>query len=77
MWTIAGILIVSGWIAVLEVPGFVRGKRVKDLVVFLLLLSGSTVLSILVTLRVRLPNPVDWITAIHKPISDFIFGTLS
>jgi hypothetical protein len=74
MWAAVGILAVGGIIAYIEIPSLLRAKLYREIGAFgLLLLLGMT-MGILETMDVRLPNPLDWITAIHKPISDMIFG---
>ncbi|MGG1516336.1 hypothetical protein ABE504_13030 [Paenibacillus oryzisoli] len=77
MWTISSILIVGGIITCLEAPNLVRKKLIKELCMFLVLLVIGVTLSILQEIRIHLPNPLDWIIAVHKPISDFIFGMLT
>jgi hypothetical protein len=77
MWAISGILIVGGIITCMEAPFLVRKKLIKELCIFLVLMFMGVTLIILETLRIQLPNPLDWITAFNKPISDFIFGMLT
>ncbi|TLS50475.1 hypothetical protein FE782_20890 [Paenibacillus antri] len=74
MWSVAGILIAGGCIALIEAPGLARKGRWRELFVFFVVLSIGVAVSTLQALHVALPNPVDWITAIHKPISDALLG---
>ncbi|WP_309122951.1 hypothetical protein [Paenibacillus sp.] len=74
MWSVAGILFAGGCIALIEAPELVRKGRRWELFVFSVVLSVGVVINTLQALHVKLPNPVDWITAIHKPISDALFG---
>ncbi|CAG7646898.1 hypothetical protein ACFQI7_24295 [Paenibacillus allorhizosphaerae] len=77
MWSVAGILLAGALIAFIEAPYLLKHNRIKELGVFAgLLLFGITV-SVLQSMRVPLPNPLDWITAAHQPISDFIFRLLA
>jgi hypothetical protein len=76
MWAIIGILMIVGIIAWVEVPNLRKKKLKKELVVFAILLFLATGLSITEALRVELPNPIDWITAVYKPMSDAIAGIL-
>jgi ABC-type transport system involved in cytochrome c biogenesis permease subunit len=76
MWAITGILLTGSVIAWLEAPYLLRAKMLKELLIFALLLTTGVTVTILYTLRVPLPNPLDWITYIHKPVSDLLFGML-
>jgi hypothetical protein len=76
MWGVAGIVVTGSVIAYIEVPYLVRKKLFRELLLFSALLSFGVTVSILEALRIQLPNPLDWITAIYKPISDTLFGML-
>ncbi|MBU7318792.1 MULTISPECIES: hypothetical protein [Paenibacillus] len=76
MVAIAGILAVGAAIVWLEVPSLVRTKRKKELWVFSLLLALGLGLSIAKSLRLNIPNPLDWIAYLYKPVSDYVFGIL-
>lgn len=71
-----GILIISTAISLLEIPKILKNNKTKDLWVFIILILIGTSLSIAVCLKVELPNPLDWITFIFKPFSEFIITTL-
>lgn len=72
MWSIAAILLVVAAIVYLEAPALKKAKRMKELYIFSFLVAAGGLLGILQSLEVPLPNPLDWITAIHKPISDIL-----
>ncbi len=76
MWAIAGIVVAGGFIAFMEVPYLVSKKLNKELFFFAAILCFGVTVGILQTLRIQLPNPLDLITALHKPISDLLFGML-
>ncbi|WP_243291595.1 hypothetical protein [Bacillus sp. FJAT-47783] len=76
MWQILGILMVAIIVIYIEVPSLLKKKQTKELYVFSILLFIGVVLSILESLQIELPNPLDAITFIYKPFSDFIFGFL-
>lgn len=76
MWPIVGILAVAILVIYIEVPSLLKKKQTKELWVFSVLLFIGVVLSILESLQIELPNPLDAITFIYKPFSDFIFGLL-
>lgn len=76
MWAVLGIITVGILIAVYEVPSLLRRNLKRELWIFSILLIFGVVLSILKNLRVDIPNPLDMVTIIYKPFSDFIFGIL-
>ncbi|GLB62117.1 hypothetical protein [Cytobacillus sp. NCCP-133] len=76
MWAIAGILLVTIMIMVLEVPPLLKKRQKKELGVFSLLLLSGSWLSIAKGLDLNIPNPFDWIAAIFKPLSDLIMTLL-
>lgn len=76
MWTIIMILLASTVIAMLEIPTLRKKKQYKDFVVFCCLLLVGTILSIAQSLRMKLPNPLDLITFVFQPVSEFILGLL-
>lgn len=76
MWAMAGIFMSGFFIAVIEAPYLIRKKMKKELYIFFLLLLIGIGLSVIQALRIKLPNPLDWITAMYKPISEIVFGML-
>lgn len=75
MWAIASILTV-GVIAWIEIPSLLKKKRIKELCVFSVLLLIGVGLSISQSLQLNIPNPLDWINVVFKPLNDAIFGIL-
>ncbi|HZG80818.1 MAG TPA: hypothetical protein VEZ13_08635 [Brevibacillus sp.] len=71
-----GIVAVAVIIAMAEVPGLWKKRRMKEVWVFMLLLFLGTGIGIAESLTLQVPNPLDWITALYKPISDFIQAIL-
>ncbi|TQR31029.1 hypothetical protein [Brevibacillus brevis] len=76
MWTILMILMISLHIALIEVPYLRRNAMKKEMLVFFIFLGIGTGLCIAESLKANIPNPLDWITYVYKPFSDFIFGTV-
>jgi undecaprenyl pyrophosphate phosphatase UppP len=74
MWPIVGILLITGCIIAFEFPRLIKQKMYKELCIFSLLIAFGFILSILESFNVELPNPLDALTFIYKPISTFIFG---
>ena len=76
MWPIISILAVGGIIIAIEVPSLLKQKEKKELWIFSILLLVAIGLSIAQSLRVTLPNPLDWIAYVYKPLSELVFGWL-
>ncbi|MBK5443735.1 MULTISPECIES: hypothetical protein [unclassified Peribacillus] len=72
MLAVAGILVIVAVIIAIEAPSLLRKKLKKELWIFSILLLFGTALSIAQALNIKIPNPLDWITAIYKPLSDMI-----
>lgn len=75
MWAIVSIL-TAGMIAWIEIPSLLKKKLIKELWVFSVLLLIGVGLIISQSLQVNIPNPLDWITVVFKPLNDAIFGIL-
>jgi hypothetical protein len=70
-----GIVAAGAAIVWLELPKLRKlGKREKT--AFYAFLVFSLGLGITKSLRVPLPNPLDWIAYAYKPFSDFLFALL-
>ncbi|MGG4444867.1 hypothetical protein HP398_11385 [Brevibacillus sp. HB1.4B] len=76
MWTIMMILLISLLIAIFEVPYLRKNAMKREMLVFFILLVVATGLGIAESLEANIPNPLDWITFVYKPFSDFILGTV-
>jgi hypothetical protein len=63
----AGVCVIAGIIAAIEVPALSKDK--KGLWTFSLLLLIGTGLAIAKCLNVSIPNPLDWIAAVFGPLS--------
>ncbi|KRF67090.1 hypothetical protein ASG99_17095 [Bacillus sp. Soil768D1] len=72
MLAVTVILILVAIIIAIDVPSLLRKKLKKELWIFSVLLLFGTALSIAQALNIKIPNPLDWITAIYKPLSDMI-----
>lgn len=71
-----GILLTAVLFAFIEIPSLLKKQYIKELVVFFILLFCGTFLSILKVFGVQIPNPVDGITFIFKPISEVVLNLL-
>lgn len=67
-----GILLIAAAILLIEVPPLLKKKDKKELVVFSILLVIGVGLSIAQGLGKTIPNPMDLITFVFKPLTDVI-----
>jgi len=67
-----GILLVATVIVFIEVPSLLEKKQKKELIVFSILLFIGVTLSILRAFGINIPNPLDLLTFIFKPMNDLI-----
>lgn len=54
----------------IEIPKMISKKLTKELVTFSVLLLLGTVLALLTSLNVKLPNPSDFLVWVYSPVSD-------
>ncbi|WFD09644.1 hypothetical protein [Tepidibacter hydrothermalis] len=76
MWYILGILTVSIGITLYEVPYLLKKNLKRESWAFFILLIFGIILSIVESLNISISNPLDWLTFIYKPFTDFILGLL-
>lgn len=70
-----GIAAIAACICVLEVPRMWRGRQWKELGLFGFLLALGTGISVGIDLDAGLPNPMDWLAAIFRPIENLVETT--
>ncbi|RAP75744.1 hypothetical protein [Paenibacillus montanisoli] len=75
-WNLSGIIVASLFVIGVEVPYLRRKGYKKELLVFSMLLAAGILLSVLEVIKIPLPNPLDMITAVYQPISDFVYALL-
>ncbi|MEY9977401.1 hypothetical protein [Lysinibacillus sp. RC79] len=66
------ILIISAGIAFAFIPTLKKNKETKTIVIFSIFLLLGAALNIAVSLRLKIPSPLDLITFIFSPIKDLI-----
>ncbi|MBW5446362.1 hypothetical protein GE107_09850 [Cohnella sp. CFH 77786] len=71
VWSIF-VIIGAAAICWIDVPRLRRNKAVKERWAFGVLLTVAAGLGIAQSMRVRLPNPLDWIFSVFRPISDWM-----
>lgn len=67
-----GILLIAAAILLIEVPPLLEKKYKKELLVFSILLAIGVGLSITQGLGKTIPNPMDLLTFVFKPLDDVI-----
>ena len=71
-----GILLVAAFIVKMEVPALLKTKKKKELILFSVLLAIGVGLGIGKSIGMPIPNPMDFLTFIYKPLNNVITGEL-
>ena len=67
-----GILLIATVILWFEVPPLLKKKQKKELLVFSIILAVGIVLSMSLAFGKTIPNPLEFLTVILKPIVDVL-----
>lgn len=67
-----GIIIIATLITYFEMPTLLKNGEKKTIWAFFILLVSGTALNIALYFKVNIPNPLDLIIFIYKPVADFI-----
>jgi hypothetical protein len=73
-----GIIFAAAAVLILlfEVPALLKAKHKRDMTAFFVLFSIGAALSLAIVLHVRVPTPLEAMTAIYKPFSRLLFHLL-
>ena len=63
-------------VCIIEVPKMLTGKLIKELVTFSVLLLLGTVMAVLKSLDVQLPNPSDFVAWVFSPVKGIMQSLL-
>jgi hypothetical protein len=77
MLAILGILAIGVIISLFEIPPLIKKKWWKEIIVYFLLLSAGLFFSVLLSLNIAIPTPIDFISKIYSPVTNFIERMLS
>ncbi|MBZ5752035.1 MULTISPECIES: hypothetical protein [Metabacillus] len=77
MWIISGILLIGAIISLFEIPPLVKKKWWREIIVYFILLSVGMTLAILISKDVAIPTPIDLLTKIYSPVTNFMEKFLS
>lgn len=64
-------------VCVIEIPKMVRGKLIKELITFSVLLLLGTIIGVMKALDMKIPNPSDWLAWVYSPVSDLMKSLLT
>jgi hypothetical protein len=77
MWIISGILLIGAIISLFEIPPLVKKKWWREIIVYFILLSVGMTLAILISKNITIPTPIDLLTKIYRPVTNFMEKVLS
>lgn len=66
---ILAVLAFSAILSIIEIPKMLKSKLYKELLSFSLLLACGTILGVLKSLNINIPNPSDLVAWIYSPLS--------
>lgn len=77
MLIVSSMIALSTLIACIEVPPLLKRGLKKEVMVFLVFLFICILLSIAQGLHAKLPNPLQWLTIVYRPLSEAVFHLLN
>lgn len=63
-------------VCIVEIPKMVRGKLIKELITFSVLLLLGTAFGVMKAFDMKVPNPSDWLAWVYSPVSDLMKSLL-
>ncbi|WP_409344901.1 hypothetical protein [Paenibacillus sp. MBLB4367] len=76
MLAVIGVLAAIALLTLFEFPSLVRQKRKKDAAVFAVFMAVAAAFGIAKSLRMPVPNPLEWIRYVFEPVGEYVFGWL-
>lgn len=70
------VLVFSTVLCITEIPRMLKDKLYRELYTFVVLIGLGTVLAILKSLNVEIPNPSDFIAWVYSPFADVMKSLL-
>jgi hypothetical protein len=74
--SILAVLVFSTVLCIIEIPKMLKQNLYRELYTFVVLLGLGTVLAILKSLNVEIPNPSDFIQWVYSPVTNVIKALL-
>lgn len=75
-WSITGVVAGVALLGLIDAPYLRKTRSRKETWIYVLLMLSGLTLNVLWTVDVPIPNPVEYINAFYKPLSDWLFGML-
>lgn len=66
------ILVFDVVLCITLIPKLYKNKLYKDLWTFIVLLGLGTVLALLKSMDMNIPNPSDWVMTVYAPVSELL-----
>lgn len=76
IWSVI-ILLISLWALKVEIPRIRKKNQHKELWIYLISLSASALFSMAVSLQLHVPNPLDVIAYLFRPMGNIISTLLT
>lgn len=73
-WMTLIVILVAAALAWVEIPSLRKHQQKKELVVFSVCLGLFVVLGVMKSMNMPIPNPMDALYVIFKPLSLIVFG---
>ncbi|OMF22226.1 hypothetical protein BK133_26680 [Paenibacillus sp. FSL H8-0548] len=77
MLAVVCIVTLSVLVAIIEAPRLIKRRLKKETIVYFICLGVAALLSSGQGLKLNMPNPLDWITFVYKPLSDALFRMIN
>jgi len=65
-----GIVLIAALILWIEVPTLLKKKQKKELIIFSIFLAFGVTLCIMLGFGIAIPNPLEFLTFIFKPLNE-------
>ncbi|MBO9607251.1 MAG: hypothetical protein J7639_14920 [Paenibacillaceae bacterium] len=75
-WSITGVVAGVALLGLLDAPYLRKTKSRKETWLYIVIMLSGLTMTVLWILDVPLPNPVEYITALYKPLSNWLYGLL-
>jgi hypothetical protein len=59
-------------VCVIEIPKMLKGKLIRELITFSILLLYGTAIGVMKSLDMKVPNPSDFLAWVYSPVSDLM-----
>lgn len=74
MWNLAVIVVIFAVILIVEIPAIAKKNKKRDLWIFCSLMLVAFTLAVAKSLQLPIPNPLDLLLVMYKPVSDAVFS---